>query len=384
MKSIINNSAIGFIKYKKRHPRLVMAVLVFIIIPIIASLVLGYEMKADVSVSIPTVVMDNDNSGFSQSYCQYIEESEYFHIVKYAETQQEMEQMIYRGQAYAGVVIPEDFEKNMLGGKAPKILTVYDGSTLAVMVSSKAAMMETLMTVKAGYMMKIFEGKQSVVPGQVMNQVVPIDSTVRTLYNPTKSFRNFILPGMLAAIVQVAMAITGAERGYENQGRKISLQKHAETIGAWSLVGALSIVLCLSVQWIFFGMPYRGTIVGGVMLTLLFSLAITLMGYLLGSFFGERAFCTQISCILVLPTAILGGYTWPVLGMPVWIQWFVKAIPFTYYGEALRNLILKPLAFKHLLPDMGFMALFILIEAVALLGVKRLRSKEKEMEEHVW
>jgi ABC-2 type transport system permease protein len=267
----------------------------------------------------------------------------------------------------------------MLEGKAPKILTVYDGSTLAVMVSSKAAMMETLLTVKAGYMKKIFAGKQNVVPGQIMNQVVPIDSTVRTLYNPTKSFRNFILPGLLAAIVQVAMAIAGAERGYENQGKKISFQKHLETIGVWSIVGAFSIFLCLSVQWMFFGMPYRGTILGGMVLTLLFSFSITLMGYLLGSFFGERAFCTQISCILVLPTAILGGYTWPVLAMPVWIQWLVKAIPFTYYGEALRNLTLKPLAFRHLLPDMGFMIGFILFEVGALLTIKRLKRKEREV-----
>jgi len=272
----------------------------------------------------------------------------------------------------------------MLEGKAPKILTVYDGSTLAVMVSSKAAMMETLLTVKAGYMKKIFAGKQSVVPGQVMNQVVPIASTVRTLYNPTKSFRNFILPGLLAAIVQVAMAITGAERGYENQGKQLSFQKHLETIGVWSLVGALSVFLCLSVQWVFFGMPYRGTILGGTVLTLLFSLCITLMGYLLGSFFGERAFCTQISCILVLPTAILGGYTWPVLAMPIWIQWVVKAIPFTYYGEAIRNLTLKPLAFGHLLPDMGFMAGFILLEVGALFMMKRLNQKKRGVEEYVW
>ena len=380
MNTFITEKITSFAKLKRRHPRLVMAILVFIIIPVSASMLLGYEMKADVAVSIPTVIVDNDNSEFSKTYVQFIEESQYFHVVTYSDNYQEVEKMIYEGNAYAGVIIPEGFSKDMLAGHAPKILTVYDGSTMAVIVSSKAAMMETLLTVKAGYMAKVFEGKQSVVPGQVMNQVMPISSTFRTLYNPTKSFRNFILPGLLAAIVQVAIAITGAERGYENQNKGLSMVNHLKTVLKWSMVGAFSIFLCLSIQWIFFGMPYRGTVIGGIMLTMLFSTGITLMGYIIGSFFGERAFCTQISCILVLPTAILGGYTWPVLAMPEYIQHMVKLIPFTYYGEAVRNLCLKPLELRHLMPDMKFMVIFIVVEIIIFALVKNRKDKKRENE----
>ncbi len=374
MRTFITESIITFNEFKRKHPRLIMAILVFVIVPVASSALLGVEMKADVSVSIPTVVMDNDNSAFSKDYIQYIEESDIFQIEKYADNYQEMEKEIFEGKAYAGVIIPEDFSKDLLAGVAPKILTIYDGSTMAVIVSSKASMMETLMTVKAGYMAKIFQGKQSVVPGQIMNQVMPISTTFRTLYNPSKSFRNFILPGLLAAIVQVSMAITGAERGYENQHKKMTFMKHMKTVLVWSAVGAMSIILCLSLQWIFFGMPLRGTIMGGLLLTFLFSTAITLMGYVLGSFFDDRAFCTQISCILVLPTAILGGYTWPVLAMPTVVQYLVKVIPFTYYGEAVRNLCLKPMEFRHILPEIFFMVGFVIVELVALALVKRSKN----------
>ena len=114
---------------------------------------------------------------------------------------------------------------------------------------------------------------------------------------------------------------------------------------------------------------------GGILLTLLFSTGITLMGYILGSFFGERAFCTQISCILVLPTAILGGYTWPVLAMPTAVQYLVKAIPFTYYGEAVRCLCLKPMEFRHVMPDIEFMAGFVVVELMVLALVKYGKNK---------
>lgn len=362
--------------FKRKHPKLIMTILMLFIIPITASLILGYEMKADVAVTIPTVVMDNDRSSFSESYINFIENSPYFNVVKYAESYDEVRDMIYQGKAYAGVIIPENFYRDMQEGKAPKILTIYDGSTLAVIVSSKSSMMEILLTVKAGYMANVYEGKQSVVPGQVMNQVMPLDTTTRTLYNPSKSFRNFILPGLLAAIVQVAIAITGAERGWENQRRKLSFLEHMKVISLWSLAGSLAIFLCLAVQWIFYGMPYRGTVLGGILLTLLFSICITQLGYIMGSFFDERTFCTQISCILVLPTAILGGYTWPVLAMPASMQLLAKTIPFTYYGDAIRNLCLKPVGLHHLAIDFIAIGCFLLAEIIILYAIKYVRDRK--------
>lgn len=371
MKGHNNDFIISAIKYKQNHPRIVMVVVMFIIIPIATSLILGYEMKADVAVTIPTVVMDSDRSSFSENYIGFIKNNPYFNIVKYADSYDEVEDIIYKGKAYVGVIIPENFYADMQAGKAPKILTVYDGSTMAVIVSSKGSMMELLLTVKAGYMASVYQGKQSVVPNQVMNHVMPVDTTIRTLYNPTKSFRNFIIPGMIAAIVQVAIAINGAERGWENQRRRLSFWEHLKVIIQWSLVGSLSIFLSMAIQWFVFRMPYRGTVIGGILLTLLFSICITLLGYIMGSFFNERTFCTQISCILVLPTAILGGYTWPVLAMPSAMQLLAKAIPFTYYGDAIRNLCLKPIQINHLLPDFIAIACFLVIEIITLYVIKR-------------
>jgi ABC-2 type transport system permease protein len=378
---MIRKLSVLYRHYDRKYPTLMMTLLMFVIIPVLSSLALGYEMKADVAVTIPTVVMDNDQSDFSRDYINYIDNSPYFHIVKHADDYSEMRDMIYKGKAFAGVVIPEHFYQDMRDGKAPKILTVYDGSTMAVIVSSKASMMEILLTVKAGYMAKVFEGKQNVVPGQVMNRVNPLDVTTRTLFNPEKSFRNFILPGLLAAIVQVAIAITGAERGWENQRRGLSFAAHLRIVNRWSFVGFLSLFLTLAVQWFLFGMPYRGTITGGILLTWLFSFSITMMGYLMGTVFEERTFCTQISCILVLPTAILGGYTWPVLAMPPAMQLLAKAIPFTYYGNAIRNLCLKPIELRHLVPDFTAILCFMALEIIVFALIRLYRAKRtSEME----
>jgi len=238
--------------------------------------------------------------------------------------------MLYRRDAYVGVIIPENFYRDMREGKGPKILTVYEGSTLAVMSSAKSAMTEILLTLKTAYLMKVYEGKLGVAPADVRNHAIPVDVTYRLLFNPTRNFRNFVLPGMLAALIQVAIACMGAERAGEMREKAISFGTHFKTICHWGVLGAVSISITLLEQYLFFSMPYNGTLLGGIVITFLFSTVVLLIGYLTGSVITDRTLASQISAVIVLPATILGGYTWPVLAMPEFFQKLARLIPFYY------------------------------------------------------
>lgn len=357
--------------FKKRHPKRVMTFLVFIVVPLVTGLILGYEMSSNVATAIPTVVVDHDNSEFSRSLVEYVGESDYFNVVEEADNDSRVEDMLYRRQAYIGLIIPENFYADMREGKAPQILTVYDGSTLAVIASSKSAMSEILLTLKAGYMIKIYEGKLNIAPADVQNHAIPIDAVYRLLFNPTRNFRNFILPGMLAALIQVGIACMGAERASETREKEIPFTEHLKIICKWSGLGAVSIALTLIEQYLFFDMPYRGTLAGGIALTLLFSLVISGIGYIVGSILSDRMFASQVAAVIVLPSTILGGYTWPVLAMPAFFQGFARIIPFYYYGNAVRDLCLKELSFRHVVPDIRILMVFTAAELGLLYLIKR-------------
>ena len=360
-----------FYLYKKRHPKRVMTFLVFIVVPLVTGLVLGYEMSSDVATAIPTVVVDHDNSDFSRSIVSYVDESDYFDVVEEASNDERVEAAMNGREAYVGLVIPENFYQDMREGKAPKILTVYDGSTLAVLSSSKSAMSEILMTLKAGFMIKIYEGKMNISPAQVRNHAVPIDVTYRLLFNPTRNFRNFVLPGMLAALIQVGLACMGSERAGETRGKELPFSEHLKIILKWGSLGAFSILLTLAEQYLFFDMPYKGTLLGGIALTFIFSCVIFSIGYLSGSILSDRLFATQIAAVIVLPSTILGGYTWPVLAMPPFFQAFARIIPFYFYGNTLRELCLKELAFRHVLPVFQVLLIFAVVELILLYFIKR-------------
>lgn len=368
-----------FYQFKKRHPRLVMVLLLYVLVPVVIGLALGYEMHGDSPTVIPTVVANMDGSEFSRTFIDQIDKTATLSVVAEVSGAAEAEELIRTGKALAGLVIPADFAKDMTSGKSPDMLIIYDASQLAVLSVAKPAVTEIMLTMNGAYLQKIFAGKLGVVPSALMGQVAPVSVTYRNLYNPTKSFRYYLLPGMLLAVLQVGICMLGAERGYNNR-REAHIPTHLLTIVLWGLLGALGVLVCLGVQLVCFGLPYRSTICGGLLLLLLYTLVITLMGYLVGLLVPDKLFATQLAAMLVLPTSVLGGYSYPLTAMPAAYQTLAKFLPYTYMGSDLRALCLKNMQFGHVLPHIGVMLMFaaVLLLLLALVLAFKAARRAKE------
>ncbi len=338
-----------------------MVIVILFVVPIISSISLGYEMGYNRIDHIPIIIMDHDNSEFSRSITDYVAQNDIFNVTDYAKSDKEVEDMIYSGKVMAGMIIPEGLNLDVRDGDASKVLLFYDGSNMSVASAAKTAMSEILLTIKSGYMKEIYQGKLNVPSYQALKQVQPIGVTYRTLYNPTKNYRNFLLPGMLVSIIQVGLAIVGVEKSIESE---YSFATIVKCVVKWGTVGAISIVVCLGIQYIYFSMPYNGSTLAGLLLTELYSICMVTYGFAVGLIIKNRILATKIAAILVLPTSILGGYTFPLMAMPKMFQVIGKAIAFTYYGEGIRNLILKKISFSYIIPDVRAMIIFIGIAIV--------------------
>ena len=339
-----------------------MSLLVFGIIPLISSFILGYEMKSDVPTNIPLVLVNHDDSEFSRTFTGFIKDSEYFRIVKYSQNDNDIEEMIKKNEAYAGLIIPKNFYSDMRAGRAPSLITIYDGASLTVVTTSKTSLSEILLTAKAAYMMSVFEGKLGKTPSEVMNYVTPIKVNYKMLFNPTRSFRSYLLVGMLVAVIQVGIAMQGADRAFESKQRGFSLAVEAREILVTCLLSMLSIFICLLCQYFFFGMPYKGSIFALLPLTFLYASSIVLLGFIVGSIIPDRVFALQLSAVMVLPTSIMGGFTYPIYGMPTFFAKLAKFLPFHYYAQDLRHLYLGDMGIKNLMGTFAYFYKFIAVE----------------------
>lgn len=350
-------------QFKLRHTKALMNLLIFLIIPTITGVALGYEMGYNRIESIPIMIADYDHSDFSQTLTDYVVNNDIFVIKEYASSNQQVKASLDSGEAMAALIIPQNFYADMLAGKGPKVEVLYDGTQMSVASSAKSAMSEILLTVKAGYMKNIYQGKLSVTESQSMKQIQPIGATYRMLFNPARNYRNFLLPGMLAALLQVGFAIVGLSRAKEE---RCGFFKSAGKIIVWGFAGAFSMTICLGIQYLFFNLPYRGSLLAGVLMTCVFAIAMTGFGYIMGRIVPDRVFATQLTCVLVLPTSILGGYTFPVMAMPAYLQKLSVLWPLTYYGDAIRSLCMKKIDLPYFISDLTALGTIIAVEILVM------------------
>lgn len=350
----------------RRYQRTAVFTVMFVLFFSLTSVGVGYEMKANRMENIPLAVLDQDGSEFSRTVIAYTEESDILTLYDYASSVEELETWFRQGRIAVGMIIPQGLAAAMVQGEAPRILLLYDASSMMLASAAKTAMSEVLLTLRGAYLRNFYEGKLSVLPDQALKNALPVGVTYRALYNPAKNFSNYLLLGMLVALLQVELAILGVERSRLGKQSFPRLLLKCLKLGA---AGMAALTVCLGIQYLWFDLPYKGSLAAGILLTFLYAVCMVSFGVLLGQIVSDRTFASQVVAFLVLPTSILGGYTFPLWAMPTFFQGLGKALPYTYYGEAIRGLCLKGLDFLQVLPDVGVMAGFIALEGLLLGGV---------------
>lgn len=349
--------------------------LVYLLVPLAVGLLLGYTMSSEQVYDIPVAVADHDQSEFSRLLTDYIAENETFTLVARPESDADIQAMIDQGTARAGVIIPDGLSAAIRAGEEAKIMVVYDGSAMVISGAAKSEINEILLTAKGAYMQQLYSSQSDMASYQALRQAQPIAAVYRVLYNPVKSYRNFFLPGMLIALLQVGLALVGLERARDRRDGPVAA---VGKVLWWGSMGTLAILVTLAVQWWLFNMPLRGSIPGMLALTWLFATVQTGFGFFLGRLIPDRVLASQVTSLLVLPTGILGGYTFPLIAMYDFFQKISFFMPFAVYGNALRALCLKNMQWRHCWPAIEHMLLLTLLVLGLVLLITTLQTRRRE------
>ena len=123
MKTILNIIIKEFLQLK-RDPRLFGIVF---IAPVIQLIVLGYAANMDVN-TVHTAVFDQDKSVTSRDFIQHFQRSGYFKIDDYVNNYHQIDEDINNGTVLWALVIPKDFEKNIMNKRSAPVQAIFDGS----------------------------------------------------------------------------------------------------------------------------------------------------------------------------------------------------------------------------------------------------------------
>ncbi len=323
---------------------------------------------------IPMAVYLGDNTDLTREIVRSFDENETFDVQYYVESIKEIETLMSEGKVQFGLAIPVNFTKDVKGAKAPTVDLVIDGSQLSLASFTKIRSSEILLTIKTGAMMSLYQGKFNISEHEALNTAMPISITTRLLGNPTRNYINFLLPGMMTALVQVGLAMN-ASAVFSRRERETFKQSFVRYLLNFSTLGFVSMLGIVAVQSVFFKTPIKGSLLQIILLTALFNLAVTAVSLAIASGLNNKVFASQVGALWFIPSSILSGYTWPLISMPDGIQRISHLMPFTYYGDTLRDLMLKGNSYVYGENLIKLMIIFAVASVAAfVLNTIRIRS----------
>ncbi|MCY6482944.1 ABC transporter permease [Clostridium aestuarii] len=335
--------------------------IILLAVPIFFTFVFGTVYSKTFVEQIPTVIVDQDNSSISRSIIKQFDESEGFKIVKYVDSENELKELIKRKKAYAGLVIPKDFQKNMKEMNAPKTLFIVDQTNLVIGNNAFAYGSEILNTLNAGVQMKVLEAKGMNLYS-AKKTITSMSFVQRVIYDPQISYMKYLMFGIIGVMIQQTFLEVLAPMLIEDKKKLMNIKfkskdglKHlGKVIGRILFVSVCTIIqfaICFYIVGKYFNLPIRGIVLYDCILLLIFILNLIAVCFVFAAIFKEVLPCVQICLFLSVPAILTCGYVWPDFMMPKGLYNIVNMIwPLGSFINPLRNINMKGANFEAILP----------------------------------
>lgn len=331
------------------------------LMPVILLFIYGYAITFDID-KIPTVVFDMDKSSLSREFVNQFHESGYFRVKSYAESYTAIDPYLDSGRAKVGIVIPEDFSKNIHKRYKAQVEVLIDGS------DSNTA------TIAQGYTLAIAE-RFSQKMGY--SRVTPlIESRGRVWYNDELKSRNFIIPGLIAIIMAVIIALLIAltiarewDRGTMEQLISTPVKTPELILGKlipYFFIGFADTILTILMSTLLFNVPLRGSVLLLLGLSGIFLFGGLSFGILM-SIVGKTQLVASQAALLTsfLPAFLLSGFIFSIGNIPKPLQIVTYFIPARYFVTILKGIFLKGSTLRTVWLEALLLTLFAVLAFIA-------------------
>lgn len=325
-----------------RDPR---TLIIILIMPVTLLLLLGYAIAVDIK-DIPTVVYDQSLGAASRRFLDRFWQTGDFKFVGHVSNPDEMLQWIDRGDARVGIIIPPDFGTRLAGNRSAAVQVFIDGSDPTV---AQTALLVAQSIGQAASVEII--SQQLGALGMTSGLALPIDLRARLLYNPDMKRINFMVPGLLAAILQMQTLFLTAFAIVREREQGTMEQLIVTPIKAWELMlgkilpflilAILNVGITLVVASFWFRVEVKGSVVLLFALALIFLLGSLGLGILISTVSRTQMQAMQLAAFVILPMLILSGFLVPRENMPWLANYTGYLFPITYFLVIIRTIIVK-------------------------------------------
>lgn len=319
-------------------------VVLVIVAPLFIFTSLTYIYRDRVVTGLSMAVCDQDDSETSRLLLRYLAATRSLSFTEYLSSPADIEAAMRSGRVAGAIVFPAGMEADIKSGRPATVAVYRDASNIIVSNLIYKETLTTLRTVAAGILLKKFRSwGQS--EEKAMNLANPIRLDMQSIGNPGYNYMNYIIPGMLPFMLQLAVIIAAVLviNGEVKEGTLADLFRVAggrvsAVIGGKLLahvsLHAVNALLMLAVVFPLFGVDIPGSQAMALLVLVLLLTVMFCLGLCLSAFLADQTLATQIAAATTVPSFIFSGFTFPLWGMPGLHVLFAHLLPFTYFVSA--------------------------------------------------
>ena len=356
-----------FIHIKRDRPSLVISFM----LPITMLLIFGFAVNTDVN-NVDLVVYDASRTELSRELTDRFVQTDYFRLHSHVTSVPQMESLIIKGEAKVGLIIPEDYSRNLKRKENSEVQILVDGSdpTIARTAASYAQ------AIAAAYTGEV-KVEQLMSSGMTV-KASAISAVPMFLYNPTLESAKFNIPGVVGLILQNITIILTAlamvrekELGTMEQLIMTPVNSIELILGKlipYVAIGCYDFAVVLILSYVIFGVTVAGNMIELIVLGIVFLIGSLAMGMLISTVAKNQAQAIQVTLAFLLPSVLLSGFMFPREAMPFAIQAISNLIPITHFLIILRGIIVKGVSSSQLMEAtsamLGLIGLLIAVTAI--------------------
>jgi len=330
--------------------------------PMLQCLIFGYAASFDLN-AVPYAVLDQDHSAASVGLLARLDGSGVFQRQADLDRAKDIATWIDSGRALLVIQFDQGFERNLLAGRVTPLEVIADGRN-----SNTAG-------TALGYLNGVvqnFNGNWQQSHGQT-GQTIRI--ITRAWYNPNLDSRWSMIPNLIGTLTMMGTMMLTAlsvarerEQGTFDQllvtpfrPSEIMLGKAIPNMAIG--LGQSTTILLIAQLW--FHIPFAGSFAVLYAGLALFLMAAVGLGLFVSSIAKTMQQAMLYAFLLVMPFALLSGFTTPFSSMPDALQTVMVINPLRYALDITKRVYLEGAGFVTLVPD--FMPL-VVIGLVTLSG----------------
>jgi ABC transporter DrrB family efflux protein len=344
-----------------------------LIVPMLQLLIFGFAINTDVR-DIKTAVYDLDRRREARELIDAFENTDLFLVTQNVNSDDELNEAIVTGRVKVGIKIPPDYSDRLVADRQATVLVLIDGS------DSSIASQSLQVSTSVGLRQSIERLTNRL--GETTAEF-PIEIRPKILFNPDSRSANFMVPGLVAIILQVITTLLTAfaivrerERGTLEQLLVTPIKPFGLMLGKlvpYGLIGFFETCTVLTVMRVVFDVPINGSVPLLLILAVLFLFTALAIGLLISTKAQNQIQAFQLAWLILLPSVLLSGFMFPRNSMPVVMQALGFLIPATHFMEIIRGIVLRGATLRDLLPEVVTLA----VMGVILVVLSALRFRKK-------